>query len=179
MPINEVKLVKVLLDLHLFGDLDYTQVSSIIERCEQKVLPPGEVLCQSRTIDERLIVLLEGSLKLESAEGEEVAVLKPVRIMGEMGVFTGQTRSSRVVVKEEATILDLDAGDLQELLEEDPQMGNHMLASLIKLLYSRVHDANNETTSLRYEVDKLKTRLEELSPGDAIIEELYPSEDSA
>ena len=77
-------------------------------------------------------------------------------------------------MREEATLLELDAVELQELLEEDPQMGNHMLASLIKLLYSRVHDANDQTTGLRYEVDRLKARVEELSPGDSVLKELYP-----
>ena len=175
-PVDEVRLVKVLLDLHLFGDLDYTQVSSIISRARQRVVPAGEVLCESRTIDERLIVLLEGSLRLESAEGEAVSTLNPVRIIGEMGVFTGQTRSSRVVSEGEATVLELDADDLQDLLEEDPQMGNHMLASLIKLLYSRVHDANEEVASLNSHVKRLRSRLEAVSPGDALLEELFPED---
>jgi len=174
--IDEVKLVKLMLDQHLFEDLDYTQVASLIERGNQRVAPVGEVLCESRTIDEKLILLLDGSLRLESAEGEEVTRLKPVRVLGEMGVFTGQTRSSRVVVAEDATLLELEAGDIQELLEEDPQIGNHMLANLIKLLYSRVHDANDQVAGLKYETGRLHARLRELAPDDPLLEELFPTQ---
>ena len=86
-PLDEARLVKILLDIPLFDDLDYTQISSIIQACTQREVQPGEVLCESRTIDQRLIVLLEGRLRLESAEGGNLAELTPVRLIGEMGVL--------------------------------------------------------------------------------------------
>ncbi len=99
--------------------------------------------------------------------------MTPVRIIGEMGVFTGQTRSSRVVAEEASTVLDLDAADLEELLEGDPHMGHHMMASPIKLLYSRLHEVNEEIDVLNQQTSRLKERLEELSPGDPVLAELF------
>jgi hypothetical protein len=39
---DSVKLVKALLDIALFEDLDYTQVQAIIEIGERKTLNPGD-----------------------------------------------------------------------------------------------------------------------------------------
>ena len=173
---DEAQLVKILLDIPLFDALDYTQISSILRLCRQRETRPGEVLCESRTVDNRLLILLKGRLRLESAEGGMLSELTPVRVIGEMGVFTGLGRSSRVVAEAAATVLELEAEGMEELLEEDPRIGNHMLASLIKLLYTRMHDINDEMEGLQEQVARLCQRVEELSPQDAILEELFPEE---
>ena len=62
------------------------------------------------------------------------------------------------------------------MLEEDPQMGNHMLANLIKLLYGRVYDMNQEMEHLNSPVNQLRERVQELQPGDPLLDELFPEE---
>lgn len=167
---DEARLAQVLLDISLFDDLDYTQIRSVIEICNQRVTTRGEVLCESRTIDGQLVILLDGSLRLESIDGKLLAELTPVRVIGEMGVFTGQTRSSRVIAEEEAVIVELRADDLQRLLEDEPQLGQHMLASLIKMLYTRVHDVNEELEVLHEQVSVFRDRLRELAPDDPLLQ---------
>ena len=100
----------------------------------------------------------------------------PVRVLGEMGVFTGQVRSTRVIVEDTSDIMVLEAESLDEMLEEDPQMGNHVLANLIKLLYTRLYDVNQEMGDLRTTVDRLRQRFEELQPDDPLLSELFPKE---
>ena len=173
---DDVMLVKSLLDIALFEDLDYTQVQAIIEIGERKTMNSGDVISEPRTIDERLVILLDGRLRLESAAGDLLDYQLPVRVLGEMGVFTGQIRSTRVVVEDSADVLILAAESLDEMLEEDPQMGNHMLANLIKLLYSRLYDVNQEMEHLRSTVDKLRDRVQELSPGDQLLDDLFAEE---
>ena len=174
---DEVRLVKILLEIQLFEDLDYSQISSILKACNQREVQPGEGLCEARTIDQSLFVLLQGKLRLESADGKKLAEMMPVRVIGEMGVLTGQTRSSRVVAERASIVLDLDAGTLEELLEEDPQMANHVLVSLIKLLYTRTHDMNDEIEVLHEQVDLLRKRLSEVVPDDPVLKEVF-QEDS-
>ncbi len=169
-----VHLVKILLDIPLFEDMDYSQITALVEAARQRELSQGDVLCEPRTIDNRLIVFLKGRLRLESAGGEKLSDLVPVRIIGEMGVFTGQTRSSRVVADGPCTVLELDAEMLQDLVEEDPQMGNHLMVNLIKLLYERVHDMNEDLAVSQEVGERLRRRLEELAPDDPLLGELFP-----
>ncbi|MGA1198390.1 MAG: hypothetical protein ACO36I_18030, partial [Candidatus Latescibacterota bacterium] len=92
----------------------------------------------------------------------------------EMGVFTGQLRSSRVVAREGAQLLAIPAVELEARLEEDGQFAHHMFSSLIKLLYTRLHDINSEVIDLHDKVDKLKSRVSALSPEDPLLTELFP-----
>jgi len=172
-PNDRGPLVKSLLDVPLFEALDYTQIGAMLDIAEVLTPEAGVVLCESRSVDERLLILLDGTLRLESAEGEFLDVMKPLRVIGEMGVFTGQMRSSRVVARDGAQIISVPAEELEELLEEDAQFAHHLFSSLIKLLYTRLHDINGEVIGLHNKVDKLKTRLTELAPEDPLLSELF------
>lgn len=167
-------LAKRLLDLPLFEDLDYSQIGEVIDISMLQQPAPGTVLCESRTIDENLLVLVEGSLRLESDTGRLIATLEAVRVIGEMGVFTGQVRSSRVIANAGTCVLVIPASGLQDLLEEDPQLAHHLMSSLVKLLYTRVHDVNEEMEHLRDVVHQLKDRVQALSPNDPLLAELFP-----
>ena len=167
-------IVRQLLEVPLFEDLDYTQVGEVIDIAEYRELNADEVVCESRTIDENLIVLLDGSLKLESAEGRFLDTLRAVRVIGEMGVFTGQIRSSRVISHAGARVLLVPATGLQDLLEEDGQLAHHLFSSLIQMLYVRLHDVNSEMQDLQEKVALLRGRVEDLSPDDPLIGELFP-----
>ena len=76
---TDVKLVKTLLDISLFEDLDYTQVQAIIDVGTRETVEPGKVLSEPRTIDEQLLILLDGRLRLESAAGDLLDYQLPVR----------------------------------------------------------------------------------------------------
>jgi signal-transduction protein with cAMP-binding, CBS, and nucleotidyltransferase domain len=171
---NRGSLVKMLLDVPLFEALDYTQIGAMLDIAETLRPESGTVLCESRSVDERLLILLDGTLRLESASGEFLDDMEGLRVIGEMGVFTGQLRSSRVVAREGALLLAIPAIELESLLEEDGQFAHHMFSSLIKLLYTRLHDINSEVIDLHDKVGKLKSRVSALSPEDPLLTELFP-----
>ena len=166
---NEVELINMLPKIPLFGGLDATQLSQIINACQRQEVQPGSILCQPQTIDERLFILLTGKLRLESVEGIKLAEITPIRVLGEMGVFTEQPRSSRVVVEETSTVLELGKGNIEKLAEEDPEMEFSLLISLLRLLYDRTHGMNEEIGGLRTQVDLLRQRLGELAPDDPLL----------
>ena len=166
---DEVGLVNALMMVPLFEGVDYDQISSILQISKQRELEPGTVLCEAFTIDKRLVIFLQGKLRLESSEGVLLAEVSSVRVVGEMGVLTGQSRSSRVVAEEASTVLELEAADLGDLFEAEPDVANKMMVNLVKLLYARVHDANQDIHTLRDEVDRLRNRLGELAPDDPLV----------
>ena len=136
---------------------------------EQRVLAPGDVLSEPLTVDEQLSVFLQGKLRIESADGVSLSEVTKVRVLGEMGVFTGHSRSSRIVADDQTTILALSREALEQLVEADPDMGQLMLVNLIKLLYSRTFSVNQELGDLRIERDKLRARLVELAPDAPLL----------
>jgi len=169
---DDINLVSTLLATPLFEDLEVTQMARLLNVCQRREVQPGDILCEPRTIDRRLLILLAGKLRLESAEGVPLAELTPIRFIGEMGVLTGQIRGSRVVVEEASTLLELEAADLESLAEEDPELEHHLFVNLIKLLYDRMHEMNEEIAALRRWGDLLGKRLEELVPNDPLLADL-------
>ena len=166
---NEVALVKTLLEIPLFEDLEIKQISAILSVCKQREVSSGSVLCKPLTIDEQLLIFLQGRLRLESAEGDKLAEVTQVRVLGEMGVFTGQPRLSRVLAEEASVVLELEKADLVELIEDDMELGNQLLHSLVKLLYARTHNMNEDIVALGGRIERLQQRLAELAPDDPLL----------
>jgi CRP-like cAMP-binding protein len=155
----------------LFEDLDIEQIERILKVCTQRKVQPGDVLCESMTIDAQLLIFLNGKLRLESDGGERLAEMTQTRVLGEMGVITGQPRHSRVMAEEVSTVLELQGSDLQEMVEADPEMGYQLLLSLVKLLYIRTSRMNEDIVGLEKQSDRLRQRLAELAPDDPLLSE--------
>jgi CRP-like cAMP-binding protein len=155
--------------IELFEGFEYAQVEKIMATGTQRVLAPGEVLSESETVDENLCVFLEGKLRIESADGVPLSAVTKVRVLGEMGVLTGQARSSRVVAEDSTTILELTSDALHSLVEEDPEIAQRMLTNLCTVLYGRMHNVNREMEQLRSERDALHQRLNEIAPDDPLL----------
>ena len=169
---NDVELVKRLMGLPLFRDMHAHQINRLLELSSKRELAVGEVLCNPMTIDDRLIVFVEGKLRLESSGGERLAEIVPLRVVGEMGVLTGQSRQTRVVVEEASVVFELEAGQLQSLLEDDPEIISHMQVSLIKGLYERIGGMNEDIKKLQDQASRLRSRLSEVAPGDPLLAEI-------
>ena len=169
--INNVELVNKLMNLPLFRDMDVHQINHILEASSKRELPVGEVLCHPMTIDERLAVLVDGELRLESNEGEQLAEMVPFRVVGEMGVLTGQPRKTRVIAEKPSLVYMLEAAQLQSLLEHEPEIITHMQISLIKGLYERIGAMNDDIRNLKDQSMRFRTRLRELAPEDPLLVE--------
>lgn len=166
---DDVELGQTLMRIELFEGFEYDQVEKIMATGTQRVLAPGAVLSESETVDENLCVFLEGKLRIESADGVALSDVTEVRVLGEMGVLTGQARSSRVVAENSTTILELTSAALHSLVEDDPEIAQLMLRNLCTVLYSRMHNVNREMGQLRSERDALRQRLNEIAPDDPLL----------
>jgi CRP-like cAMP-binding protein len=170
--IDEGRLAGILQDLPLLDHMDGLQVARILSICKQREVRPGEVLCEPQTIDQQLFVLVEGRLRLETAEGKKVTELAPVRSVGEMGVLTGLPRSSRIAVEEVSLVLEVKGADLEELCEEDPEMGQRMMVNLVRILYDRIHGMNEDLGLRQQQVALLRQRVKELAPDDPLLRDI-------
>ena len=90
---DETELIGALMGLPIFADLDYADIEKLLNACERYDVEVGAVLCEPETIDESLAIFLDGKLRLETREGDKLANVTQLRVIGEMGVFTGRPRS--------------------------------------------------------------------------------------
>lgn len=166
-----MQLTRELLRVPLFEDLEIDQATKLVATSTSREVSAGTVLCESNTVDESLLILVEGVLSLESAEGTELAEISPPRVLGEMGVLTLQPRSSRVVCRQAASVLELSRDSLEDLVEADPDIEHRLLMSLLRLLYDRIHTMNDDIEGLRHGANELRERLQEVAPDDPLLTE--------
>ena len=166
---DETELIGALMGLPIFADLDYADIEKLLNICERYEVEAGAALCEPDTIDENLTIFLGGKLRLETREGDKLADVTQLRVIGEMGVFTGQPRSSRVLAEQTSDVLVLQGAALKDLAEENPDLGAKMLSNLLKLLYERTHDTNDHIQELQEKLDQLTQRLSELAPDDPLL----------
>ena len=166
---DDIELTHALMSLDLFEDVAYEHIERILAVSSRRPLAAGEILCQPLTIDDTMYVLVEGRLRVESADGVKLADARPVRVIGEMGVLTGQDRSSRVVTTTASMVLAITRDELQVLVDETPDLGQQILVNLCHVLYGRVNSANADLAQLRPQVEQLRNRLAELAPDDPLL----------
>ena len=166
---DETELIGALMGLPIFADLDYADIEKLLNTCERYEVEVGAVLCEPDTVDESLTIFLDGKLRLETREGDKLADVTQLRVIGEMGVFTGQPRSSRVLAEELSDVLILQGTALQDLAEENPDLSMQMLANLLKVLYERTYETNRYIQGLQEKLDQFTQRLTELAPNDPLL----------
>tara|TARA_B110000495_G_C23028621_1_gene611842 strand:+ start:1148 stop:1606 length:459 start_codon:yes stop_codon:yes gene_type:complete len=151
---DQVQIIGALQSIPLFADLDYQQITTFYEAGSLLQIEADEVLCEAETVDENLIIFLAGEMRIESSDGQQVAIIDKVRSIGEMGAFTGQALATYVVATQTSTVLVLASDVWGELLESDPGVGLKIQSGLLKILYARMHDMNEELRALRAEKEK-------------------------
>lgn len=168
---DEVEVIDAVMNQELFEGISYDQIAQVYQAAGRRRLKPKAVLCEPLTIDDHIFILLAGRLRLESPEGVKLADIDPVHVVGEMGVLTQQVRTSRVLAAERSEVLAISREALEALAEEDSELSAQLLVNLCKLLYTRVHEMNDDTEALRRRLGRLEMRLHELSPGDPLLDE--------
>lgn len=79
---------------------------------------------------------------MQAATGSEIALIREIDIVGEMGVLTEQPRSATVIAYEPTKALRISSADLSRLIEEDRDMGAKIYRNVTHILSDRLRDNN-------------------------------------
>lgn len=127
----------------LFFGLKPADTRAFLEICHAGIHPQGEVLCEYRAASNRLFILLEGGLDVLSPNGEQLASLRPVTTVGEMGFICRRPRSATVRVRETSRLLRVEHHDFEVLVEQRPELASRIYRNLVRILADRLGDAND------------------------------------
>ncbi len=72
-------------------------------------------------------------------------------VLGEMGFFRGQKRSASVIANGDVVVYTLTRGEYQRMQREMPDLAQHFLVFLIKILSDRLEFANGAVASLLHD----------------------------
>ncbi len=136
------KMLIVLKRIPVFSDLTENYKKMILSISQKKTLDAGEVLCKEGDDSNAMFILLVGKLSVKIVNSATVATINPIGTIGEMGVFTGETRSATVEAMGKSALLAIRSEDINALIEKEPQIGLSIMRKVIKILAQRIQDHN-------------------------------------
>ena len=129
---------KFLKQVPIFSGVSGEFLSLLSEFMEQRDYAPGQCVCQQGDRGDEVFVIVEGDCEVRiSDNGAPAKVCQAARgeCIGEMSVLGDQPRSATVVAGEEGVkTLVLKAGDFQEILMKQPEIGMELLRVMSKRL---------------------------------------------
>jgi CRP/FNR family cyclic AMP-dependent transcriptional regulator len=134
--------------------------------------PRGTALFHERQAADRVLVVLQGCVKLScvSDGGKEVvlAIRGPGDLLGELAAIDGEPRSATATALEAVEALSLSAGDFRSFLEAHPRAA----LTLLTVLTRRLRDADRKRVEFAAEdtMTRVAARIVELSErfGDKV-----------
>jgi CRP-like cAMP-binding protein len=136
------RLLALIERIPIFSGLSAEDRSGILKLCTKITLERGDILCHQGDSSGAMFILLVGKLAVRIANSATIASIVPVTSIGEMGVFTGESRTATVEAMEKSALLRLDAVDLNNLIESRPALGVSVMRKVIRTLSERVSADN-------------------------------------
>jgi CRP/FNR family transcriptional regulator, cyclic AMP receptor protein len=128
----------VLASVPLFVGLDDETASALASALTTRAVVRGHVVFQEGEKGDRLLVVLDGKIKISraAADGREnlLAVLGPGEMFGELSLFDPGPRTATATAITESTLASLDHDDLRPLLLAQPTVAAQFLRALAERL---------------------------------------------
>jgi CRP-like cAMP-binding protein len=127
----------------LFTGLLPSQVRELFAEGEVQDFASGSVLCKEGEESRFLFILLRRQIAVQK-EGETIAHIAPVEIVGEMGVITNSPRCATLVAEEETTVMTIAKSRFNYAIGMDAELAatiykNVLTSSFAKLLTMNDH----------------------------------------
>lgn len=140
----EPRLARELLkQVPIFYGLKVTEMRLFLEICSLTTIPAKQVICEWGDTSRQLYILLEGTLKVLSRHGQELAEIKPVATVGEMGLITRRPRTATVRAVTAVRLLEVGYQRFEDMLDSHPGMQTRLYRNFIKVLADRLSDQND------------------------------------
>ena len=103
-----------------------------------------------------MFILLKGKLSIRFASRIEWQNISPLRVVGEMGIFTGEKRSASVISETECIVLNFSKVELFNLFNNDMDLNNKILLNVIKELSKKMRNDNIQIEELLEKIRSLE-----------------------
>ena len=125
----------------VFGQLSRDQIEKVLGFCQIRKFSAEEILSEKGVNASEFYIILKGKIRVED-NGNELAVIEPINLIGETGFFLGLPRSASIISSEESTVLTISRDNLAKVLENDFFLENKMLDNLLSSLIEKLQISN-------------------------------------
>jgi CRP-like cAMP-binding protein len=152
-----------------FAGLELQEIREIFSACRLQQYGSEQSIYKVGSPSTDMFILLDGTLSIRTAHGVEVSQVKPVGLVGEMGVLTGEPRSADVVAMDNVMGLMLTREDLDGVCSRNSRICRKVLTNIIGILSRKIYDANERMETLKKSVPEVSKEVEELLTGNVFL----------
>lgn len=138
----------ILAHVDLFSTLDKKELQMLAKSCYERTYAAGSTLLSQGAVGTGLYIVKSGHVRImkevdPDRAPEELAVVGPGEVFGEMALLDDYPRSATVIAVEEVTALLLPVWEFRSILRDRPDIAVKLLAVLSRRLRKaeqRQHD---------------------------------------
>ncbi|MDB5589682.1 SulP family inorganic anion transporter [Enterovirga sp.] len=131
----------------LAGGLSERELAALTGRLSPASYRAGEALCRTGEPADKLWLITRGSVSVQigaDRHRRRVAGLGPGTSVGELGLLDRRPRSADVVADCEVDTFVLTAEDFDDLLRQEPQLGQSLLSTIARMTAQRLRATSDE-----------------------------------
>ncbi|MGH2637001.1 MAG: Crp/Fnr family transcriptional regulator, partial [Actinomycetota bacterium] len=143
--LSPMELVLVLRRIQLFAALEPAELHRIAAIAEERSYADGELLGAQDELGDEMHIVLEGTVRVVRADGDEVARRSTGDVVGEMSVITREPRVASLVAEGDVRTLRIGHREFEGMVRERPDIA----LAVMRVLAQRLGSATTEPASAR------------------------------
>jgi CRP/FNR family transcriptional regulator, cyclic AMP receptor protein len=150
------QIINFLLDAPMFGDLDATELSQIVQIMQVQGLRPGAFVFREGDAGDAWYLVYDGEVEVyKEPQGNKrtIAHLGRRACFGEMAILDGSSRSATVVATTEVTAFRFPRLDFSELIRSNNLAAYKLVYQMSLVLVSRQRHTTSRLVELLADVD--------------------------
>lgn len=128
--------------------LSEDQVAAVAALAKHAVFADMETVLEDDETAESIYVILSGKVEVTTTTGELIARLKEGELFGEIALFEGGRRSAQVIGQGAGELARISAKKLNELMDQQPEIGVPILRNIGQMLCQRLRSSNIQLESV-------------------------------
>lgn len=139
---------KAIQDTYLVTGLTADQIACVASIATERTVAEGEMLCRQGEPGGDVFIVLSGRLGVQTGDGERLAEVGPMSVIGEMGLVDVLPRSASVQALEDCRVAAIHATDLRGEMVADGHLGFFLLCNIARVLSERLREADQKLDTL-------------------------------
>ena len=144
--IDVKKHLKIVEKIPFLRNLSMHQIEQVLKAGNLETYPGGHTLFRTGDRSTILYILLAGELVVKDGD-TELARIKPVDIVGEMGVVSNQPRSATAEVTWDVTLISVGKMQFDVLLKNDVDMAARIYHNMLDSIFMKLRTTNERVKS--------------------------------
>jgi CRP-like cAMP-binding protein len=155
-------LLRIIEKIPIFENMGADNVRAVLQLCERRTAQPGEILCKVREQSNDMAILLSGQLGVFTAENRQLSTVQPVSLVGEVGLITGQPRTTTVRAIQQSSLLVLHKTAFDRLMRSNAAICLCVYRNVGRTMMGRYEEAELQGRELARELAASDERLHQL-----------------